>query len=94
MTKSSKLIALLFLTIMVFAISAMLYVNSTFYIANQQWKYSEGTWIGDWLVRNDFKIKNRTIITKQGKAKIVYCFMGELIIENVLTSKRGVYCSK
>ena len=94
MSKTSKLIALLFLTVIVFAISAMLYVNSSFYITNQQWKYSNGTWIGDWLSKDNLKMENRIIITKQGKAKIVYCFMGELIIENVQTRKRGVYLIK
>lgn len=94
MTKTSKLIALLFLTVLVFAISAMLYVNSSFYITNQQWKYSNGTCIGDWLSKDNLKMENRIIITKQGKAKIVYFFMGELIIENVQTRKRGVYLIK
>lgn len=71
-----------------------LYVNSTYFIKNQNWKYSAGTNIGDWLENGSAKINNRTIIGHRGNAKIVFCFGKKLIVENIQTGERGFYINK
>lgn len=73
--------------------AAILYVNSSYHIENQEWKYSDGNWIGDWLSKGT-RIENRIVYGNRGKAKIVYCFMGKLIIENIETGERGIYTNK
>ena len=75
-------------------ILATLYVNSTYYIENQDWKYSDGNYIGDWLAKGNLKIEDRIIYAHKGKAKIVFCFMGRLIIENIETGEKGTYINK
>jgi hypothetical protein len=75
-------------------ILAMLYVNSSYYIKRQNWKYSDGNYIGDWLAKNSFKIEDRIIYAHKGKAKIVFYFMGRLTIENIETGERGTYIIK
>ncbi|MCL9810135.1 hypothetical protein [Flavobacterium luminosum] len=72
----------------------ILYINSSSYIENQTWKYSHGNWIGDWLVNENMKIENRIIYTHKGEAKIVYCFLGQLVVENIATGKKGYYIDK
>ena len=49
-----------------------IYLNSSFFIENQEWKYSEGTHIGDWLGKNEFEIKDGIIYTNKGNAKIIF----------------------
>ena len=75
-------------------ILATVYVNSSYYIKSQNWKYSDGNYIGDWLAKNSLKIEDRIINAHKGKAKIVFCFMGRLTIENIETGERGTYINK
>jgi hypothetical protein len=75
-------------------ILATLYINSSYYIKSQNWKYSDGNYIGDWLAKNSLKIEDRIIYAHKGKAKIVFCFMGRLTIENFETGERGTYINK
>jgi hypothetical protein len=70
------------------------YVNSSSYIKNQDWKYSEGTHIGDWLDENNIEINNRIIKSHQGRAKIVFSFGINLVIEDIETKKKGFYVNK
>ena len=70
------------------------YSNSSLFIEKQDWKYAEGNHIGDWLSKNSFQIKDGIIETSQGKAKIVFCYGKELIIENLKTKERGFYINK
>lgn len=70
------------------------YVNSAYYIKNQDWKYGQGTHIGDWLVQNKFEIENRTIISNRGTARIIFSYGRKLIIENIKTKERGMYFNK
>ena len=44
--------------------------------------------------KNDFKIEDRIIYAHKGKAKIIFCFMGRLTIENIETGERGTYIIK
>jgi len=71
-----------------------LYTNSSYYIQNQDWKYSNGTHIGDWLGKKDFKIKDRVIYSNNEDAKIVFSFGKGLIIKNTKTGERGFYVNK
>ena len=70
------------------------YSNSSFFIEKQDWKYAEGTHIGDWLAKNSFEINNGIIETNQGKAKVVFCYGKKLIIENLETKEKGFYVNK
>lgn len=71
-----------------------IYLNSSFFIETQEWKYTEGTHIGDWLGKNEFEIKDGIIYTHTGNAKIVFCLGKNLIIENTKTQVRGYYANK
>ena len=73
---------------------SILYFNSSNYIENQNWKYSDGKWFGDWFGKGSLKIENRVINTQNGKAKIIYCLMGRLVVENIETGERGTYINK
>ena len=75
-------------------ITVVFYTNSSFYIKNQEWKYAEGTHIGDWLGKNNFEIKDGIIYSNRGKAKIVFSLGRNLIIENIDTQERGFYVNK
>ncbi|WP_435261847.1 hypothetical protein [Tenacibaculum sp. nBUS_03] len=70
------------------------YINSDNYIKNQDWKYGEGTHIGDWLGENSFEIESGIIKTNRGTARIVFSYGIKLIIENVETKERGLYFNK
>ena len=83
---------IIFLTII--TITFGLYLNSNYFIKNQNWKYSEGINIGDWLNQNDIEIQNRIIIGNNGKAKIYFCFGKKLIVENIETGEKGYYVNK
>jgi hypothetical protein len=71
-----------------------LYLNSSSFIEKQDWKWTEGNHIGDWLAKNSFKINNSIIETNQGKAKVIFCYGKELIIENLETKEKGFYTNK
>ncbi|WP_204347089.1 hypothetical protein [Psychroserpens algicola] len=70
------------------------YSNSSAYIEKQDWKYTEGNHIGDWLSKNSFKVNSGIIETNQGKAKVIFCYGKELIIENLETKEKGFYVNK
>ncbi|CAL2103655.1 hypothetical protein [Tenacibaculum sp. 190130A14a] len=70
------------------------YVNSAYYIKNQDWKYGEGTSIGDWLGQNSFEIENSTIKTNRETVRIIFSYGRKLIIENIETKERGLYFNK
>jgi hypothetical protein len=70
------------------------YINSSSFMEKQDWKYAEGTHIGDWLAKNSFEINNRIIETNQGKAKVIFCYGKTLIIENLETKEKGFYTNK
>jgi len=84
----------LFLIIVAIVTTLVLYVNSSYYIENQDWKYADGTHIGDWLGKSNFEIKGRIIYTSNGNAKIIFSFGKNLIIENTETQVRGYYVNK
>jgi len=71
-----------------------LFLNSNYFIKSQNWKYSEGTNIGDWLEQNSLEIQNRIIISKNVKAKIYFCYGKKLVIENIETGEKGYYVNK
>ncbi|MFD2564668.1 hypothetical protein [Aquimarina rubra] len=75
-------------------ITIVFYTNSSYYIENQEWKYAEGTHIGDWLGKNNFEIKDGIIYSNGAKAKIVFSIGRNLIIENIETQERGFYVNK
>jgi hypothetical protein len=88
-----RIFKILGFTIGLFIIVA-LYINSSFFIERQEWKYANGTHIGDWLGKNSFQINSGVIHTNKGKAKIVFSFGTKLIIENIETKERGYYINK
>lgn len=71
-----------------------IYINSESYIENQDWKFAEGTHIGDWLGKNHFEIKDGIIYSNSGKAKIVISLGLKLIIEDIETKQKGFYVNK
>lgn len=72
----------------------MVFLNSSFFIETQEWKYKDGTHIGDLLGKNEFEIIEGIIYTNMGNAKIVFCLGKNLIIENTKTQVRGYYSNK
>jgi hypothetical protein len=74
-----------------------LFLNSTFFISRQTWKYRNGFHISDWVDFSSTKIdiKGRKII-KKGKevAKIKICFGKILIIRDYKTGEEGYYINK
>tara|TARA_R110001606_G_scaffold60528_1_gene142588 strand:+ start:214 stop:495 length:282 start_codon:yes stop_codon:yes gene_type:complete len=86
-----KILSLIIATV---AVVLGLYLNSSSFIEKQDWKYTEGNHIGDWLAKNSFEIDNGIIQTNQGKAKVIFCYGKELIIENLETKEKGFYTNK
>lgn len=84
------------LSIAIIALIAVLliYFNSTSFIKNNDWKYSEGTYVGDWLNKNNTIIKNGIIYGNHGKAKISFCFGFKIMIKNTETGEVGIYTNK
>jgi len=72
----------------------LIYFNSTSFIKNNEWKYSEGTYVGDWLNKNNIVIKDGIIYGNHGKAKNYFCFGFQLVIKNVETGEVGIYANK
>lgn len=72
-------------------IISILYFNSSYYIENQKWKYSNGTHIGDWLDEGNIKVEDGIVYGSNGKAKVVFCFGFKLIINDIKTGQEGIY---
>jgi hypothetical protein len=72
----------------------LLRFNSTHYIKNQEWKYADGTYIGDWLNHNNIEINDKIIKGNNGEAKIVFCFGYKLIIKNIENGETGYYVNR
>lgn len=72
----------------------LLRFNSIHYIQNQDWKYADGTYIGDWLNHNNIEINDKIIKGNNGEAKIVFCFGYKLIIKNIENGETGYYVNK
>ena len=72
----------------------LIYFNSTSFIKNNDWKYSEGTYVGDWLNKSNIIIKDGIIYGNHGKAKISICFGFRLMIKNIKTGEVGIYTNK
>jgi hypothetical protein len=89
-----RILKILGLIIGTVAVVSGFYLNSSSFIEKQDWKYTEGNHIGDWLAKNSFEVNNRIIETKQGKAKVIFCYGKELIIENLETKEKGFYTNK
>jgi hypothetical protein len=85
-----KILSLIIGLVIILAI----YFNSDSFIEKQDWKYSEGTHIGDWLGKNQFEINDGIIYTNSGNAKVIFSFGKKLIIENTKTQVRGYYVNK
>ena len=52
-----------------------LYLNSNFFIRNQQWKYNDGSHIGDFVELNNQTLRYRTVYKGNvAIAKVVFCF--------------------
>ena len=64
----------------------IIYLNSSYYIEKQFWKYSDGKHIGD-VILNQKQIDN-------SKCKIVFCFGKKLIIKDLKTGENGYYENK
>ncbi len=75
-------------------IISILYFNSSYYIENQKWKYSNGTHIGDWLDEGNIKVKDGIVYGRNGKAKVVFCYGFKLIINDIETGQEGIYMNK
>jgi hypothetical protein len=87
----------LFLTILLILLGIVAFFlrcNSTNHIKNQQWKYSDGMYIGDWLDQSNIEINNRIIKGNHGEAKIVFCFSNKLIIKSIENGETGYYINK
>lgn len=72
----------------------LIYFNSTYFIKNNEWKYSQGTYVGDWLNESNIIIKDGIIYGNHGKAKISFCFGFRLMIKNIETEEVGIYVNK
>jgi hypothetical protein len=87
-----------FFTIVIIALGLLVipivYINSSVFIINQEWKYNEGTHIGDFLDKKNFEIKDRVIYSYQGKAKIVFSLGFDLVIRDFETNRTGVYSNR
>lgn len=90
-----QILKILIVIVIIGAIITMIfYTNTSFYIENQNWKYAEGAYIGDWLGKNNFEIKDKIIYVNGEKARIVFSIGQGLIIENIDTQERGFYVNK
>jgi len=81
----AKIIKISSIVFSIFVI-VLLYLNSSYYIEKQFWKYSDGKHIGD-VILNQKQIDN-------SKCKIVFCFGKKLIIEDLKTGENGYYDNK
>nr|WP_315145867.1 hypothetical protein [uncultured Flavobacterium sp.] len=81
----AKIIKISSIVFSIFVI-VLLYLNSSYYIEKQFWKYSDGKHIGD-VILNQKQIDN-------SKCKIVFCFGKKLIIEDLKTGENGYYENK
>ena len=88
-----QIVIFVFLIIMIFSVVGI-YFNSSGYIRNQDWKYAEGSHIGDWLNKSNFSSADGLIYANRGTAKVILCLGKTLIIENTKTKKRGFYKNK
>ena len=84
-------ISLALIGIIIFSI---LYLNSSYYIENQNWKYSSGTHIGDWFDESNLKVENGIVYGSSGKAKVVFCYGFRLVIKDIETGEEGIYVNK
>jgi len=75
-------------------IISILYLNSSYYIENQKWKYMSGTHIGDWFDKGNMKVENGIVYVNGGKAKVVFCFGFRLMIKDIETNEKGFYVNK
>jgi hypothetical protein len=81
----AKIIKICLIVISVFVI-VLLYLNSSYYIEKQFWKYNAGKYIGD-VITNQKQIDN-------SNCQIVFCFGKKLIIEDLKTGENGYYENK
>ncbi|WP_284652411.1 hypothetical protein [Flavobacterium terrisoli] len=72
----------------------ILYLNSSYYIQSQTWKYSSGMHIGDWFDQGNMKMEDGIVYGSSGKAKVVFCFGFRLLIKNIETGEEGVYVNQ
>lgn len=89
-----KLFPIILLILLGIVTITLLWFNSAHYIKNQEWKYSDGMYIGDWLDQSNIEINNRIIKGNRGEAKIVFCFGNKLIIHNIENGETGHYVNK
>ncbi len=75
-------------------IISILYLNSSYYIENQKWKYMSGMQIGDWFDKGNMKVENGIVYVNGGKAKVVFCFGFRLMIKDIETNEKGFYVNK
>lgn len=78
-------------------LTGCLYLNTNYFIANQQWKHRDGESIGDWIEFDNtlYKVSGRTIYKNNIAAgKIVFCFGKMLIVKNITTGQTGNYTNK
>ena len=89
-----KTTLIILLTIFSLLVAIVLYTNSPIYIESQEWKYVEGTNIGDWLGNGNIQIKDGLIHSSGLKARVIFTIGPDLIIEDVKTNERGIYVNK
>ncbi len=73
---------------------SVLYLNSSYFIENQTWKYSGGTHIGDQFAKDNLKVEDGIVYGSSGKAKVVFCFGFRLVIKDIETGEEGIYVNK
>ena len=74
------------LIVISFFVIVLLYINSSYYIEKQFWKYNTGKYIGD-VITNQKQIDN-------SNCQIVFCFGKKLIIKDIKTGENGYYENK
>ena len=85
------------LTSFILIVGILLFLNSSFFISNQTWKYRDGFHIGDWLDFNSnvMHIEGRSIIKNGQKVgRIKFCFGKMLILKDVKSYELGYYINK
>jgi hypothetical protein len=96
MTRNKKLFRVLLLAVIIGFVT-FCYLNTNYFIKEQEWKHRDGGSVGDWLEFDDslLSIRGRTIY-KNGAAtgEVIVCLGKMLIIKETLTGEKGYYINK
>lgn len=89
-----KKILTISLGILVVLFILLSYLNSNAYIKSNEWKYSYGYSVGDWLILDENSIVNDTLKGNGVNCEIVFCYGKTLIIRDFVSGEEGYYTSK